>query len=503
VSRADRDPSRRPDDRAVHDPDKLSGRGCDDLHRPPARCGSNPDADGDLPPPAPGRGWNPDAPRGDLPPPTAGSAGISLSGWPAEVTPPAARPADTSLPHPWALDLPPSPATGTADHRSPHPRPPRGRPSAAAESADASPEAAWSARVLRPGAWLDGPSASAWPGGLVGGGDAGQGDLAVPGGDDVGGVGAVAAGRWDRGSPVGAALVRRPWARGASPRLRPGWYGYRPTASVELPAWAAEIAFTIERPVDGELQALALLRAPARVGWLAGMVETFAEVEVAAGVRPAAGVGSLAGPGSRRGSRLLPGPRLPGLVPVSPADAQAGLAAAGARGLPAPLRRRRPAASGAAVSWRSGAGSIVTCDGPCGMSAQAVVALGGLGEAGAITPPPGGALVLRAWRTRRSWGVASGLVIGAATALGLGRAAARAAVGLRGAGWPAVVLRGSTALDLARAGSPGHAAPVAAARAMAGPQVAALFEAFLAAGLGGAATRSPAATSPWELAVTP
>jgi hypothetical protein len=137
------------------------------------------------------------------------------------------------------------------------------------------------------------------------------------------------------------------------------------------------------------------------------------------------------------------------------------------------------------------------------MSAQAVVALGGLGEAGAITPPPGGALVLRAWRTQRSWGVASGLVIGAATALGLGRAAARAAAGLRGAGWPAVVLRGSTALDLARAGSPGHAAPVAAARAMAGPQVAALFEAFLAAGLGGAATTSPAATSPWELAVTP
>jgi hypothetical protein len=265
VSRADRDPGRRPDDRAVHDPDKLSGRGCDDLHRPPAGRGSNPDA------------------RGDLPPPTAGSAGISShGGWPAEVTPPATRPADTSLPHPWALDLPPTPATGTADHRSPHPWPPRGRPSAAAESADASPEAAWSARVLRPGAWLDGPSASAWPGGLVGGGDAGQGDLAVPGGDDVDGVGAVAAGRWDRGGPVGAAAVRRPWARGASPRLRPGWYGYRPTAGAELPAWAAEIAFTIERPVDGELQALALLRAPARVGWLAGMVETFAEVEVAA-----------------------------------------------------------------------------------------------------------------------------------------------------------------------------------------------------------------------------
>ncbi len=73
---------------------------------------------------------------------------------------------------------------------------------------------------------------------------------------------------------------------------------------------------------------------------------------------------------------------------------------------------RRPEA--AQASWEAGAGAVLTCDGPSGVSAQAVVALRGAGRISAITPPPGGALVLRAWRTRSTWGAACGLVLGAA-----------------------------------------------------------------------------------------
>jgi hypothetical protein len=281
-----------------------------------------------------------------------------------------------------------------------------------------------------------------------------------------------------------------------------GWHCYRAVGTTELPSWATEVALTIERPLDQdplESAALVLLRAPPRVGWLAYLSEALAEIETVAGVGPVAGVDTVAGARPGVGSRLLSGPAPAGLAPVTPTAAQASLAVAGARGLPAPLRRWRPAGGGTETSWRSSAGATLTCEGPCGVSAQAVVTLGGLGDAAAITPPPGGALVLRAWRARHAWGVACGLVVGAASALGLGREAARAAAAARAEGWEAVVLSGPAALHLARAGSPAQAAPLEAARAASGPQVAALFETCLVAGGIG---RTPAG-SRWALPVTP
>ena len=352
----------------------------------------------------------------------------------------------------------------------------------------------------------------------------------------------------------GAAPTRRARSRRDVPRQRPGWYAYRVTGPAELPSWAAEIALTIERPtnhepepssgrdaatagsrppprgagrrgraasvhspepdgdvrltssaggpvepgpgrVGAEAQSLVLLRAPGRARWLAGVAEAVAEVERAAGLESGDD-----GSGSRRvggSERLLMGPALPGLAPVEPVVARAWLEAAGTRGLPAPPRRWRSAAGTA--RWRPSAGAVVTCEGPRGVSAQAVVALGGLGNALAITPPPGGALVLRAWRARRCWGLACGLVIAADSALGLGREAGRVAARLRADGWPAAVLNGAAALHLARAGSPEEDAPAAAARTASPGQVAALFETRLLAG----GIDRPATRSRWVLAVTP
>jgi hypothetical protein len=337
---------------------------------------------------------------------------------------------------------------------------------------------------------------------------------------------------------------------------RPGWYAYQVVGPAKVPPWAAEIALTIERPANhpdreevagqaraaagsgstgsrgpeagarmtrqarpepagptpmlglagapavgwagGPLRAMVLFRAPGRARWLAGIAEATTEVEAAAGIRPVAGVDTLTGARAGFGSRLLAGPALPGLVPVAPAVVQASLAVAGARGLPAPMRRWRPAVAGMDLLWRPSAGSVVTCEGPCGISAQAVVALRGLGNVATLAPPPGGALVLRAWRARGTWGAALGLVLGAAETLGLGREAGRVAAQARSEEWDAVVLSGSAALYLTRAGSPGQAAPVAAAQAASGALVAALLEACLVAGgLGGAAGPR------WSLAVTP
>jgi hypothetical protein len=154
---------------------------------------------------------------------------------------------------------------------------------------------------------------------------------------------------------------------------------------------------------------------------------------------------------------------------------------------------------GAEPAWRSSAGAVLTCEGPSGVSAQAVIALGGLGNVAAIAPPPGGALVLRAWRARRDWGLACGVVLGASTALGLGREAGRIAAKARADGWGADVLGGATALRLARAGSPDLPPPEEAARAATWPRVTALLEACLAAG----GLDAPHAGPQWALAVTP
>jgi hypothetical protein len=301
------------------------------------------------------------------------------------------------------------------------------------------------------------------------------------------------------------------------PRPRHGWYAYRVTGAASLPSWAVEVALAVERPLDlhaegfashnGEglgdppgsptpaahMQALVLLKATGRANWLAGIVEAAAEVEAAAGVRRVTDADRLAESPLAVRSGLLTGPSLPGLVPIPPAVAQAHLGAAGARGLAAPLRRWRPAAGKVRVSWEAGAGAVLTCESPSGVSAQAVVALRGAGKVGAITPPPGGALVLRAWRTRSTWG--------AAEALGLGREAQRVAAGARAGGWDAVVLHGMAALRVARSGDHRQMAPEAEARAASSSQVAALFEACLTvAGLG---RPVPPAGHSWALAVTP
>jgi hypothetical protein len=95
--------------------------------------------------------------------------------------------------------------------------------------------------------------------------------------------------------------------------------------------------------------------------------------------------------------------------------------------------------------------------------------------------------------------VSCGLVVAAASALGLGREAGRAAGAARAEGWDAVVLSGPTALHLARAGSPAQAAPRDAARAASVAQVAALFETCLVAGGIG----HPSTGTRWALSVTP
>jgi len=212
------------------------------------------------------------------------------------------------------------------------------------------------------------------------------------------------------------------------------------------------------------------IRAPMRARWFSGVADAAGEVEAAAGVRP------------QRGQVVHVGRALPGLLPMSPSAALAHLALGGARGLAGPMRRRQPATSYTRVSWRPSHGSVLTCDGPGGISAQAVVALRGLGEAGAIAPPPGGALVVRAWRGGRGWGLACGLVLGAAEGLGLGREAGRAAAEGRANGWDATVVSGLTALGLAQAGNPGNPPPEAAAHAASDAQVGAMIAACLAAG---------------------
>ena len=315
---------------------------------------------------------------------------------------------------------------------------------------------------------------------------------------------------------TGSARAAHVGASADIPNPRPGWHAYRVAGPAELPAWAVEVALTIERPLQPEsqdqrgrsvgqgparsdppdpdapdwgvgAQAMLLLRASGRMRWLDGIAETVAEVERFAGVRP------------QVGQRLLVGPVMPGLAPAAEVEARGQLGAAGTRGLPAPLRRWRPTAGGVEPVWRSSPGAVLTCEGPGGVSAQAVVALSGLGNVVAISPTPGGALVLRAWRARHSWGLACGLVLGASTALGLGREAGRVAAKARAYGWGAHVLGGAAALQMARSGSPDVSAPAPAARAATGPQVAALFEACLAAG----GLDHPPAGSRWALAVTP
>ena len=323
--------------------------------------------------------------------------------------------------------------------------------------------------------------------------------LACRGGDDRHRFAAPGSGLPDTAPPRRSDGSRRP------SRPRPGWYAYRVTGSPELPSWAVEVGLTIERPASatgtvaglwepfapepgsspqqGTGQALLLLRAPGRMWWLEAVADVIAEVEALAGVRPAAPEAELVEGGGGGGPRFRTGAALPGLTPVTATVALAHLRMAGSRGLPVPLRRRQPGTGGAEWAWRAGAGCVLTCDGPDGRSAQAVVALRGMGGTAAITAPPGGALVLRAWRAGPGWGMACGLVLGAAMTAGLGRAAGRVAAAARTAGWDASVVSGSVAMQLARAGSPGLPVPQGPGEAASRMQVTERFAACLAAGV--------------------
>jgi len=263
-------------------------------------------------------------------------------------------------------------------------------------------------------------------------------------------------------------------ASGTAGRLRVGWHAYRPQPGAELPSWPVEVALAVECPAEPATagngdrpEALLLLRSPARLPSPLGALAVAArELEAVAGVRRAVEL------------PLVATSALPGLVPVVPAVALAQLAAAGARGLAPPARRRQPAA-GPPAAWRSSAGSVLVCDGPGGRSAQAVIALHGVGGAHAVVPQPGGALVVRAWRVRRAWGLACGLVLGSAEVIGLGREAGRHAAAARAAGWLAAVATGDAAVALARAGDPRQVVPRATARLASGREVAALVGALL------------------------
>jgi hypothetical protein len=273
-------------------------------------------------------------------------------------------------------------------------------------------------------------------------------------------------------------------AGGAAGRLRAGWHGYHPQPGAELPPWPVEVALAVERPAElaapgaaDRPQGLLLLRSPPRLpSPLRALGAAAREVEAVAGVRRAVEI------------PLVAAPALPGLDPVAPAVVMARLAAAGARGLAPPARRRQPAVGPDGV-WRSSAGSVLVCDGLGGRSAQAAIALHGVGDVRDVVPLPGGALVLRAWRVRRVWGLACGLVLGSAEAIGLGREAGRRAADARAAGWQAAVATGDAAVALARAGDPRQAVPRATARLASGRELAALVGALLSpAVLGPAAT---------------
>ena len=155
------------------------------------------------------------------------------------------------------------------------------------------------------------------------------------------------------------------------------------------------------------------------------------------------------------GARLLLGPGLPGLVPVTPAVALAGVGAAGARGLPrsATALAAGGGSDGVAIE-RRGRRDLRRAVRP--------VRPGGGRTPGPREPARDRSSPGRAGAAgvagQADVGVACGLVIGRDSELGIGREAGRLAARARADGWHAAVLNGSTALHLARAGDPGAAA---------------------------------------------
>jgi hypothetical protein len=301
--------------------------------------------------------------------------------------------------------------------------------------------------------------------------------------------------------PTGPWTDSRSHSRRAG-RVRPGWHAYRPAAGLVLPSWAVEVTLTIEQPVgrpssqhSPRPQALLLLRSASAIDVMRmAITDAMAEVEEIAGV-----------------GRTEPGLHLArsvpesGLEPFAPPAVLRHLGRASQRGLAAQPRRRSSASR--ASTWEAGAGAVLTCRGPAGTSAQAVVALHGRGDPSALQPPAGGALLVRAWRHRHTgrgrlnprpstvapagmardpratWALVSGLIIASTNACGLGRAACRLSASIRAGSWEATVLRGRAALEVARAGDPRQPGPRVAARWATDDEVTVMLASCVLAGM--------------------
>jgi hypothetical protein len=286
-------------------------------------------------------------------------------------------------------------------------------------------------------------------------------------------------------------------------RAGPGWHAYRPAVALVLPPWAVEATLTIEHPVVDQWssqqstrpQALLLLRSASVAGAMA-----LAVTDAVARVEEIAGVG-------RRDldlhlARSVPEP---GLQPLAAPAVLSHLRWASRRGLAARPRRRSSTAPGS--TWEAGPGAVLTCRGSAGISAQAVVSLNGRGDPGALRPPVGGALLVRAWRPGRvgrgdltprasamasggpashprvTWALVSALILASTNASGLGRAARRLTASIRAANWEAGVLTGPAAMEVARAGDPRHPVPRVAARWATDHEVTEMLTSCLLAGM--------------------
>ena len=258
------------------------------------------------------------------------------------------------------------------------------------------------------------------------------------------------------------------WTRPKRPRS--GWHAYRAEAGARMPSWAVELALTIERPLsssgDTAPAARTLLLARAAGPWQpvrSALSAAIREVDSIAGV----------GPSLPRLGLVRSHPE-PCLDPVPRPGVLAHLRGASERGRQVGHRRGRTHEP-SVVAWRPGAGVVLTCTGRVGVSAQAVVAFAGHGDLSHLRPPPGGAVVLRAWRCHRTrkprgpfteldWALTAGVVLASSSGSGLGRVARRYAVLAQDAGWNAAVLTGAASLGLARAGDPRYPPPRATAR---------------------------------------
>ena len=298
-------------------------------------------------------------------------------------------------------------------------------------------------------------------------------------------------------------------------RPRSGWHAYRPLVGAPIPVWVVELALSIERPLDRSLDGFSeprsLLLARAATGWrqlLAdGLGDAVRRVDRIAGTSPP--LPSL---------RLVPPQMATGFEAVGGADVMAHLRLANERGRTIGNRRARTERK-RVVCWEPGAGAVLTCRSKVGISAQAVVAMHGdsdpaslavyeHGDLEALRPPPGGAVVLRAWRCPRrhrqaarhggrqddvrrpvapsddqgeaEWALTAGVVVASATSHGLGRVAWRYAQQGEAAGWNVTVPTGSAALALARAGDPRYPPPTSLARRVSGDTVMAMLTSCLA-----------------------